>query len=489
MCDRNMDFVPKRNQYERLDLNFEEENTRLFLSLLEKQRKEELPLSICKQINDSINITLHPDCDAADEFREAVDIIENENFNVAFVGPFYGDENLTHIGRWFLSVLRTEEKLPALIHSEIDWILLNAAEDFLHNAWLKIDSKEKASEMIRLFPTLLPNFENNINAGDHPIILQSRCDESISHTIKRMSLIPFTAKLGFKLNQFEKWERGGVLAEPEDGGNNVLQNLCSSFDNKFAGCSPEKDQTLVEETALGVMKTLRRMKLFKKGDIQRYNLVQKLFFDESRSWPSESKTEDHVISEKRFRFLTDWDPEALTAPFRDDDKDNEGLLPIHHSTDYGSIDNFLLYLKAGIRHFPNKLGFVFSKRVHTKTVPKQKDNESTASTGVQNESRYINTYQIPYFKACEKFGEENVEREVIDKVLADCPETQDPKKLLLLGAEEDVDLSGLYLLLRRDPAHWSTVVSEKDSSSNTKSSKRDMAINESVDRKRRKLEC
>ena len=129
--------------------------------------------------------------------------------------------------------------------------------------------------------------------------------------------------------------------------------------------------------------------------------------------------------EKRFRFLSDWDPVALMTPCFD----TNSYLPIHYSTDCQDIQSFLLALDAGMRHNPTKLGFAFTEG---------KDED-------------VDTREIPYHKACNKFGEEKVRREVLDRIMK-CPETNTDRFLLSAAVDEAINLDGLYILVRREPA-------------------------------------
>ena len=93
---------------------------------------------------------------------------------------------------------------------------------------------------------------------------------------------------------------------------------------------------------LDAFKKLRESKLLLKEDVRKYQL---LFLS------------CHPSSKERFYYLVDWDPEALkTTLFR-------GNPLIHFSVIYnwGAIESFAMILKAGMKHYPEHLGFLFRK--------------------------------------------------------------------------------------------------------------------------------
>jgi len=232
--------------------------------------------------------------------------------------------------------------------------------------------------------------------------------------LKAALLIPIMVELGIELGQFTKEERGG-LAVPNLNGSNTLQVLvCVSQADEG---DDKEYQQLIDERLLAVMKRLRDRNLLKKEDIREYNLL----------WTTLSRFGKSFCIEKRFRFLSDWDPVALMTPCYA----NASHLPIHYSTDSQEIRLFLLVLDAGMRHYPTKLGFAFTEG---------KPEDST------------NSYRsIPYHDACEQFGEEVVKREVLDRIM-NCPKTNTEQFLLSAAVDEAINLDGLYILVRREPA-------------------------------------
>eukprot|EP00536_Pseudo-nitzschia_multiseries_P005124 jgi/Psemu1/285559/fgenesh1_pg.93_\ len=433
-----------------------ERNGILFLSLLEKQQEEDLPSFISEQLYEAIECMFRDDY--YEIFEDVMHIIEEDNVDVQYIDAFKGDERLSGEGRWILSILRTE-KLPKKVCRAMADAIAIAADCFLTNCWNAIDSEEKGKTMIRLFPTLVPIFTG---ITDSPLILQSRPKEDISLTIKSMSLIPLTVEHLIQLNQFERDERGGLLLQPLSDKvlYTVLRNLCLCHSEQF-NYESDDDRRVVEETALKVMVVLREIKLFQKYHIKEGRLIEAILYGEVVPFHLHRKERVHrFVPEKIFQFLTDWDPTVLMTSLSNHNS-MQLLLPIHHSIRIEPSCNFLMVLKAGMRHFPRKLGFIFDERIDFKFDQDEMDNlemwdENYINLAdAENAFEHSRTYEIPYFIACEKYGNDFMERGILDQMIGKCPEIKSCVRILLLAADEDIDLSISFRLLRRDPSKWS----------------------------------
>ena len=111
----------------------------------------------------------------------------------------------------------------------------------------------------------------------------------------------------------------------------MLQNLASaaSFDLMY----------------LEVLKRLRQSTLPKKEDIRQYDLL---------SWSC------RPASKEKFEYLVDWDPKVLK------EYDYRGHSLLHSNT--RRSDTFGMALKAGLKYYPQELGFLFRKNSNGKTA-------------------------------------------------------------------------------------------------------------------------
>jgi len=195
------------------------------------------------------------------------------------------------------------------------------AREFLHNLDLKNPSEDEVRAVINLFPESLSHINSE---GQLPIHAAVWYEKSV----------PFVSLLveeGVKLKVGGEGKRGGLLVvDPSSSLNlNVLQRLVNMAD----------DDTASDSVLLDVLKILRESNLLFKEDIQQYDLSY---------WSC------NPTSNTRFECLVDWDPEAL--------KDcNDTGYPLIHNAAGGGIEDFVTALNAGLKHFPEELGFLFHK--------------------------------------------------------------------------------------------------------------------------------
>jgi len=141
---------------------------------------------------------------------------------------------------------------------------------------------------IRFFPDVLSSKQQD---GINPIscLLNRWAGE---YNLMTARFIPLFAKLGIENNLFEEEMRGGLI-EP---GRNLLKELATVCDNTKP--KDDESQERVDAVLLSVLKELRRMKLFRKEDILRYDMIGEMFRQD-------------VFPLKRFRYLVEWEPRAL----------------------------------------------------------------------------------------------------------------------------------------------------------------------------------
>jgi len=192
----------------------------------------------------------------------------------------------------------------------------------------------------------------------------------------------------------------------------------------------------------------------------------------------------HPVSNTRFEYLVDWDPEALK------DCQNSGYYHIYCAAG-GSIEQFVMALKAGMKHFPEELGFLFHKNRSGKTAYElafdkhgkdatlkviQDHIEETASHPIlhhviQNTPQYMNDFVTRYpsavFLRDEKYrtlhhvalssgASLRSEPVLLSTMTDEKVEEKDPVTDLypfaIAASAESPDLWTVYYLLRRNPA-------------------------------------
>ena len=237
---------------------------------------------------------------------------------------------------------------------------------------------------------------------------------------KTVSFIPLVARLSKEFGLFEVEARGGLLCE--DNGRNVLQNLIFSDGSERLYNYDDKHYESIDGKYLQVLIQLRQMDLLKKEDIQRYELLDRLcghscYFAES------------YFAEKRFQFLVEWDPSALT---RISDRGwphlNSAIYPFG-----ATIRTFQLIFDAGIKYFP-----------------KQKGIHRLFRQGIRQGIRTSGKTPFQFF--CENFGYEQVMK-VIEETLIRYSDTpiNIVDALITAAIDENVHLECVYFLLQREP--------------------------------------
>ena len=224
-------------------------------------------------------------------------------------------------------------------------------------------------------------------------------------------LVPMMAEISISFNVHGKEMRGGLLCENKLG-SNVLQML--TWRGRTGFMRPESFNSY--NVCLGVIKELRALGLFKKEDIQEHNLLWELC--------SRSYYEGKYEGQKRFAYLSNWDPNALKA------RRSGGQLLLHLCTWLSHIEGFEMVLKAGIRHFPRDLGFLFH------------ENSMDGDTA--------------YLKARGTYDMKTV-LDTIDNALRDpdcrksLEEVEGEIRPFMVAAGDVRSLDALYFLIRRDP--------------------------------------
>ena len=350
--------------------------------------------------------------------------------------------------------LRTRNKVDVLVQEFLDKLKDDIHDMLYHGDYddeyrgldCNRDTEEEVEAIVLLFPDVLTRRKQIHEIRDvdeydsededpfdvrefYPIqSLAVKCigfhDDFVSN-VKAVSFIPLFARLAIKLGLFEEKYRGGLLCQDIENDYynhyNVLENLMHSDLTPWSNDDVYKREhhEAVDDKYLQVLIQLRKMGLLKKEDIQKYNLIIKLC------------GEYGYFSEKRFRFLIEWDPNALINP------NFKGSLP--------TIQRFQTVFESGIRYFPKKKGInlLFHK-----------------STGYG--------WHYPFERACMGLGYEQVMKVVEDTLIrySDTP-INVADALLLAAVDENVHLDCVYFLLRRQPDVLVELLSLSSSSSPT----------------------
>ena len=161
-------------------------------------------------------------------------------------------------------------------------------------------------------------------------IIDDRVNRKWIYNPMAVSFVVLFAKLAIELNLFADEERGGLLATSRgDEGDNTLRRFIGSS-HKF--CDKDYHQR-VDTEFLAVLVQLQRSDLFKKEDIEQYELVHELC------------KQGGYFAEKRFHFLTNWDPLSLLR------LGDQGELPLHYSFATRTIQQFQVMLDCYFQYF------------------------------------------------------------------------------------------------------------------------------------------
>jgi len=233
-------------------------------------------------------------------------------------------------------VLKLQKSFPAKLrdkysdrYSKLLQDMANDAGEFLHNLDADNHTEDEVKTIIKAFPSALSHLDYYDFLPIH----------SAAHSIESIPFVTLLAEEGVKLEVGGKGKRGGLLVEESITRHvpNVLQLLAKRK-------STDDDSIRV---LLDAIKKLRESKLLLEPDITQYELLL---------WSCEPPSKD------QFDYFLAWDPEALENTECGYDR------LIHAVIDIGSIESFVMILKAGMKHFPEHLGFLFQKNSDGETA-------------------------------------------------------------------------------------------------------------------------
>jgi hypothetical protein len=322
--------------------------------------------------------------------------------------------------------------LPLQTRNEIDELI----EEFLDNVKMNIhdmrgldsnrDTEEEVETAIRLFPKILGETKGIALNEIFDDYSDDTEDDYIDYFIpiqflsflrrggrggtmcnlEAVLFIPLLVRLAIELGVFGEQFRGGLLCRDESLDENFLQN---SMRSDLTELHNREHYETIDNKYLQVLIQLRKMGVFKKEDIQNYDLMGSLCGD------------DGDFSYKRFQFLVEWDPSSLFHHL------GIGRLPLHLVASKSSIRGFRSVFEAGIKYFPNKKGIslLFHKRDVGPT-----------------------TFQL----ACNRFGYDKVMK-IVEGTLIRYSDTpiNITEALIMASIDENIHLDCVYFLLRREP--------------------------------------
>lgn len=269
------------------------------------------------------------------------------------------------------------------------------------------DTEEELENIVRIFPEVLE---------DYPEIF--RCE---ANDLAGAAFIPRVAQLRKEFSYGEGESRGGLMTLV--GGKNVLEQLATRISPGVAPGHEERD----DELSASVLRRLRETGLLRKGDIEEHELLHQACVNSYKYFP-----------ERRFRFFSSWDPDALARP------DSEGCLPLHYAAEYSTSRDFQTVLEEGIRRFPERRGVCFLFRNVEDAHP-----------------------CTPFSVACECFGRAEALK-AAENALAKCsdePLVNTAAATVLAAVDDAVSLDGVYFLLRRQPDTLQKLLSGKNNNS------------------------
>jgi hypothetical protein len=205
--------------------------------------------------------------------------------------------------------------------------------EHLHDLNSKIPVKETLQKMIAVVPLALSHTNKHGRLPIHSVVWGRRS----------VGYVPLLAKEGITHQVGGHDNRGGLLVvDPyEYDKKNVLQLLATLK----RGTNP----VAVDTAYLNTMKELRQSNLLLKEDIQEYDLLYSCAC--------------HPGSQLRLDYFADWDSQGLK------NHQYDGLPIIHALIIKGRpIEDFKVFFKAALKHYPQDLGLLFQKDLAGKTA-------------------------------------------------------------------------------------------------------------------------
>ena len=249
-------------------------------------------------------------------------------------------------------------------------------------------------------------------------------DDRVICNTQAISFIHVFSRVAIELNSFNDKERGGLLIQVADNdwGGTALNNVGWVVKHLLTLTSKsgsDEDNQQVENICIAQLIRLRQSGLLTKQDVLDHALC---LYD------------DPYFPERRFRFLTEWNPNLLLLHV-----DIFGNSPLGKVIK--DIDHFKLVFDCCIRFYPHMKGIHLLFR---------KNNV----TSYHNGDRFIVTKRnTPFENVVRNFDRKKVMdivEEILGRYLSTTP-IQTANALVVAASEENIHLDCVYFLIRREP--------------------------------------
>jgi len=272
------------------------------------------------------------------------------------------------------------------------------------------DTEEEVITAIRFFPETLTNVGGHWGKYVCVQVLWKEDGSARRYSnTKAVFFVHVLAKLAIEYNSFEEDLRGGLLDDDAGESCTSLAYLVYSQRGGDEDYHRNADNVFLEELI-----RLYQMDLFKKEDIQRFDLLRQTIRSSSK-----------YFEERRFRFLVQLDPYSLLHNTRD------GYLPLYFAATnhYEPMQRFRSVFDAVMRYFPyqNGIASLFRK----------------------------NCGETPFQNAC---GHRNKRRqevmETVENIVSRYSKTtpvNTEHALILAATDNTIHLDCVFFLLKRQP--------------------------------------
>ena len=397
----------------------------------EDEENEEAVVAGINNDDDAAANNVDDDDDEDDEAEDEDDDEDSDVDDVATLDVLDPAER-EQICQEAMAILQTKLNLPSPLRDRLIVRLaaqqfINNVKDDIHKLLTNLDIKEEGYDgldserdteqevetAIRCDPDVLTRRDAYFG-----MLYPIRClttmrynndDKTSAFNLKAVAFVPLFARLAVEFHSFDETERGGLLVESPDGNNN-LHNLVHSSNSSFDDPYHQR----VDTTLLAVLIRLRQSGYLVHEDIEQYELVHTM-------------CRLTYLSERRFRFMTEWCPSSLLRT------DVQNRLPFHWGAH--NIRKFRVLLEAYFRYYPKWKG------LH-------------ALFSIDNDGN------TPFTLACDQLTRAKV-LEVVEESLVryNTHESVDSNNALILAASDDtISLDSVYFIIRRQPDKMLTML-------------------------------
>ena len=262
--------------------------------------------------------------------------------------------------------------------------------------------------------------------------------------------VPIFAAVAIECNLLKGY-RGGLLSRI---GNTTLDFLLKNSSDPLSKLYNNDHNRAVDETFCNVFIKLQEMELLHPQDITKYFLLLRICFKQGID------TNKKYFPKKRFKFLVDFFPKALTEV-----RSTDGGLPLHSfANGVESIHDFLYVFNIVMDYFPYKKGLClwFQKNKKDVTPLELVCNSLKTAPGITTTSivQVVDDSLAARVSASNTNGKRDNANTSANttatsssgkKTTASVPALNTVDALVLAAIDPKIHLSGVYYLLRRQP--------------------------------------